>query len=83
MTLHEKHMELVDACNAAINQREYDRCNSELNGFRACADFLRPNNTLRTWADLEMMGRGEKRDLCCGVLFWDYTEGRMSETSPV
>lgn len=79
MTLHEKHMELVDACNSASSQREYDRLNSELNGFRMCADFLRPHNTLRTWADLTVMDRGEKRPLCCGVLFWDYSNDRMAE----
>jgi hypothetical protein len=77
LALHDKHMQLVDHVNASTTQQEYRDRGLVLQGFREYADFVNPSNTLRTWADLAVMDRGEKRPLCCGVLFWDYTNDRM------
>ena len=68
MTLHERHLELVDATNDADTEGEHTRRQIALQGFRYGVEAA--GKTLDLIAcDFHTMGKyGQDREMCCGVL---------------
>lgn len=80
MTLHEKHMEFVDAVNNAKTQAEYWHADGALHGFREAFRFIGQDLDLIA-CDLTQFGRGhENRSMCCGV-FTEWTPKENHETT--
>lgn len=74
MSIHDRHIELVEAVNAAVNAREHELAEARLHGFRIACDLLRPGHRLRLGADQFYIDEGIDRPMCCGVwLDWEPT----------
>lgn len=75
MTKARSHLEMVDAVNDATTEREMDKAELMLYGWRECADHLGVG-----WSGIEadthtMAKHGEDRPMCCGVLLdWEPKE---------
>jgi hypothetical protein len=67
MTLHEKHMQMIDAVNNAVNREDYWTAYCKLWGWRdGVADAGGRLDYIA--ADLEQFDRGyENTPMCCGV----------------
>lgn len=75
LSMHEKHMLLIDAVNNAKTKQEHWDAGSKLQGWRqGVRDCGREPDLCA--ADLEQFERGhENRPMCCGV-FLDWEEAK-------
>jgi len=68
MTLHEKHLELVDAVNDAETEGQHMRSTIVLYGFRSGVEACGRSLDLIGCDFHTIEKHGQYREMCCGVL---------------